>query len=233
MRNIKKFDFKDAEPHRIWLIIGARNTGKSVLMRDILFHMKGHIDVGVAMTATVSTANMLKSILPRQLVHSNGYDPEVAQKFLECSKDLVKRNKKRNMAMILDDCMYDSSVMKSACQQELHLNGRHHKTSIFNTTQYIMSIPPVIRTNIDYVIALKEPVLSNRRKLYEYFYGVFPSFQEFEETFKACTNDYGCMILDRTKSNTSWQSMIRHYKASNQTPPFSIGKPLSGKNEKG
>ena len=94
---------------------------------------------------------------------------------------------------------------------------------MFNTTQYVMAIPPLIRSNIDYVIALKEPVKANRRKLYEYFYGVFPSFEEFESTFAACTDNYGCMVLDRTKGDTSLRSMIRFYRASAKLPPFTIG----------
>ena len=112
------------------------------------------------------------------------------------------------------------------------MNGRHYHTSVFNTTQYVMAIPPLIRSNIDYVIALKEPVKANRRKLYEYFYGVFPSFEEFESTFAACTNNYGCMVLDRTKGDTSWRSMVRYYRASTKLPPFKIGKNLSRKKKK-
>ena len=130
----------------------------------------------------VSTAEMLKKVLPPKLVHSDGYDPECAEKFLQCSKTLVRKGTKRKTALILDDCMFDTTVMKSKCQRELHLNGRHYHTSVFNTTQYVMAIPPLIRSNIDHVIALKEPVKANRRKLHEYFYGVFPSFEEFEST---------------------------------------------------
>ena len=223
MTKVKRFDFSEAEPDRVWLIIGARNTGKTVLLRDILYKMRRHIDFAVAMTTTVSTAEMLKKVLPPKLVHSDGYDPECAEKFLQCSKTLVRKGTKRKMALILDDCMFDTTVMKSKCQRELHLNGRHYHTSVFNTTQYVMAIPPLIRSNIDYVIALKEPVKANRRKLYEYFYGVFPSFEEFESTFAACTDNYGCMVLDRTKGDTSLRSMIRFYRASAKLPPFTIG----------
>ena len=72
MTKVKRFDFSEAEPDRVWLIIGARNTGKTVLLRDILYKMRRHIYFAVAMTTTVSTAEMLKKVLPPKLVHSDG-----------------------------------------------------------------------------------------------------------------------------------------------------------------
>ena len=53
MTKVKRFDFSEAEPSRVWLIVGARNTGKTVLLRDILYKMRRHIDFAVAMTTTV------------------------------------------------------------------------------------------------------------------------------------------------------------------------------------
>ena len=220
---VRQFNIERAEENRIWLIIGARNTGKTVLLRDIMYHLRHKIDVGVAMTATVSTADMLKRVLPEQLVHTDGYNERCADEFLRSSKELVKNGKTRRLALIMDDCMFDSGIMKSKTQSELHLNGRHYHTSILNTTQYVMAIPPLIRWNVDYIFALKEPVRANRRKLYEYFYGVFPSFGEFEHVFQSLTNNHGCMVLDRTNKGTDWRSMVRHYSASLHIPPFHIG----------
>ena len=60
-----------------------------MLLRDILYKMRRHIDSAVAMTTTVSTAEMLKKVLPPKLVHSNGYNPECVEKFLHCNKTLV------------------------------------------------------------------------------------------------------------------------------------------------
>ena len=81
MTKVKRFDFSEAEPSRVWLIVGARNTGETVLLRDILY--KKNVKFAVAMTTTVRTAKMLKKVLPPKLVHSNGCDPEYAEKFLQ------------------------------------------------------------------------------------------------------------------------------------------------------
>ena len=73
--------------------------------------------------------------------------------------------------------------MKTETQRALHLNGRHLNTSLFITTQYCMTAPAVIRGNIDYIIALKEPNKNIRKKLYEYYFGIFPTYTMFESIF--------------------------------------------------
>ena len=48
---IKKFDPATMKPHRIVLAVGRRGMGKSVLMRDLMQHLLGRVDFGLAMTS--------------------------------------------------------------------------------------------------------------------------------------------------------------------------------------
>jgi hypothetical protein len=223
---ISKFNIKNAQPNRTWLLIGARNTGKTVLLQDILYHMQHKIDFCLAMTATVSTVQAFSKFMPKSLIYKNGYDYEAADNFLKSSKTVAEKNKVRNSALILDDCMFDSKVMKSKTQTDLHLNGRHYNTSIFNTTQYCMVLPTIIRGNIDYVVCLKEPIKSVRKKLYEYFFGVFPSFSDFEKVFNKCTDNYGAIVLDKTGKSVNVENMVSWYKANPNLPDFKLCKPI-------
>jgi hypothetical protein len=223
---IPQFDPKTAKKDCIWLLIGPRNTGKSVLLKDLLYKTQNHYDFAMAMTKTVSTVEMLQEFIPHKLIFTNGYDFDFGERFLLTCEKTIKEGKQRHSVLILDDCMFNNKVMKTDTQKDLHLNGRHYNTCIFNTTQYCMIIPNDIRTNIDYIFALRENIMSNKKRLFEYFFGMFANFSEFNKVFTACTKNYGCLVLDKTKPTSSLSECMRWYVADPKVPQFKLGKPI-------
>ena len=81
--------------------------------------------------------------------------------------------------VILDDCLYDNTWTKDKNIRALFMNGRHFKIMFLITMQYALGIPPNLRTNVDYVFILREPLYNNRKKLYEQYCGMFPNFEIF------------------------------------------------------
>jgi hypothetical protein len=79
--------------------------------------------------------------------------------------------------------------------------------------QYALGITPELRTNVDYCFILKEPIQANRKKLYEQYAGVFPSFSVFNQAMDQCTEDFGMIVIDNTKSSTKLEDMAYWYKA--------------------
>jgi hypothetical protein len=226
MYQIQQFDPLKAQKNRVWLLIGGRNTGKSVLLLDLLYKTQRETDFVLAMSATISSIEMFKAILPPGCVYTDGYDYDKADQFLALTSQLSMNGKKRNVTLCLDDVMFDSKVMKCKTQSNLHLNGRHYNTCVFNTTQYSMLIPTAIRSNVDYVFALKETVRANRRRLFEHYFGTFTTFAEFEKVFSECTREYGALVLDRTQSSGNTEDLIKYYKADVDIPKFQLGLPV-------
>ena len=74
--NITKFDPKSIKPHSIIMVIGKRGSGKTSVMRDLLYNMKNRLDFGIAMCPTDAMNNAFSSILPSALVY-NGFDEHV------------------------------------------------------------------------------------------------------------------------------------------------------------
>jgi len=221
---IDEFNPKKAQCDRVWLIIGARNTGKSVLLKDLIYQTQRKTDLIMGMTQTKSTAKMFEEFMPKSFVYSDGYNYEKTEEFLGIASDLAQREKIRHVTLVMDDVNFDQKILKSKTQQNLHLNGRHYHTCIFNTSQFSMLVPTTIRANCDYIIALKETIRANRRRLFEHYFGIFESFAEFERVFMECTKNYGAMILDRTQSSGRVEDLIKYYRAKTDTPPFKIGK---------
>lgn len=94
------------------------------------------------------------------------------------------------------------------------MNGRHYKTLFIITMQYALGITPNLRTNIDYVFILRENYVSNRKRLYENYAGMFPSFEIFSQVMDQCTEDYNCLVINNNAKSNKLEDQVFWYKAS-------------------
>lgn len=115
--------------------------------------------------------------------------------------------------ILLDDCLYDNSWTKDTNIKAFFLNGRHKDLMLIITMQYVMGIPPLLRTNIDYVFILREPYTQNRRKIYENFAGVFPTFDVFCQVMDQCTENFECLVIHTNSKSNKIEDQVFWYKA--------------------
>jgi hypothetical protein len=87
-----------------------------------------------------------------------------------------------------------------------------------------MGIPPVLRTNIDFVFILRENIVANRKRLYEQFAGMFPDFDSFSQIMDQCTENYECIVIDNNAKSNKIEDQVFWYKATSHQP-FKIGAP--------
>jgi len=224
---LNKFDPRVLEYKRchggapIICILGKRNSGKSIIVEDILSYFK-NVPVALCMSATeCSNEEYSKHI--HDLFIYNKFETEVINKLLdnqkEVAKQLIKQGKKlketpeKGVCIIIDDLAYDKKVLKQECMREIFMNGRHYGLTTIITFQYMMDLKPEFRTNIDYVIVLKEPRKDNVEKLYKYFFGMFDCIADFKKVLNSCTNDYGCLVVDNTSKSDRIEDQVFWYKA--------------------
>ena len=126
--------------------------------------------------------------------------------------------------LILDDCLYDNSWIKDQNVRCLFMNGRHYKMLFLITMQYALGITPNLRTNIDYVFILRENIVSIRKKLYEHYAGMFPTFEIFNQVMNQCTENYECLVIHNNAKSNKLEDQVFWYKAE-EHPPFKLGAP--------
>ena len=226
---IKKFNPSTIDPCRICVIIGKRGTGKSYLVTDILYHMR-KIPMGVVMSGTEESNEHYKSFVPDSFIYGE-YMPEVVQKVITHQSQTVKKLKptdresvNSSVFMLLDDCMYDTKWTRDKNMRAIFMNGRHWKILFMLTMQYCMDLPPCLRANIDYVFILRENILQNKEKIYKNFFGIFPTFDSFNEVLTQCTENYECLVLDNTVKSNKIEDCVFWYKAKPRKV-FKIGSP--------
>jgi hypothetical protein len=115
--------------------------------------------------------------------------------------------------VILDDCLYDNTWAKDKLMRLLFMNGRHWKVLLILTMQYPLGIQPNLRTNIDYVFILREPYIANRKRIYENYAGMFPTFESFCQVMDQCTENYECLVIDNNVKSNKLSEQIFWYKA--------------------
>jgi hypothetical protein len=231
--NLRKFDMSKIGKGSVVVMIGKRNTGKSFLTKDLLYY-KRDIPVGTVISGTEGANHFYSKIVPPLFIHEE-FSPEIISGALTRQKKVVsKMNQQEDLYghtnidpyafIILDDCLYDSSWTKDTNMRSLFMNGRHHKALLIITSQYSLGIPPNLRSNIDYVFILRENYISNRKRLYEHYAGMFPTFEIFCQVMDQCTENYECLVIDNTSQSNKIEDMVFWYKADNH-PEFTMGAP--------
>ena len=213
------------------LLIGKRGSGKSTLMRDLMFHMKDMLNFGIAMSPTEESTTSLGTFIPQSCIY-NTFSSAALDVMLEIQRKSVKAGKWKQMYLIMDDCMYDKKVMKGVNMRELFMNGRHRKIFHMNAIQYLMDIGPDIRSQVDFVFALKENIINNREKLWKFFFGMFENFSDFNKVMNSCTSGYDAIVLDNTKRSNELSECVFWYSANPNVPEFTIGDPIFWKLDK-
>ena len=88
--------------------------------------------------------------------------------------------------------------------------------------QYALGVPPNLRTNIDYVFILRENYVSNRKRLYEHYAGMFPNFEMFCQVMDQCTENYECLVINNNARSNKLTDQVFWYKAEAR-PDYKIG----------
>jgi hypothetical protein len=220
---MKSITFKpDLNTGPVIVLIGRRDTGKSYLVRDLLFYHQD-IPIGTVISGTEAGNGFYSSHVPKLFIHDE-YNTVIIENILKRQKTVLKQVKKEIEAykrsnidprtfVILDDCLFDDKWTRDKMMRLLFMNGRHWKIMLIITMQYPLGIPPTLRTNIDYVFILREPYIANRRRIYENFAGMFPTFESFCQVMDQCTENYECLVINNNVKSNKLQEQIFWYKA--------------------
>jgi hypothetical protein len=234
---LKKFDMKSIQfkatenKGPVVVLIGKRDTGKSFLVRDLLYYQQ-EIPIGTVISGTEEGNGFYGKMVPRLFIH-NEYNSAIIENILKRQRTVLKQVKKEmdtykrtnidpRAFVILDDCLYDNTWSRDKLMRLLFMNGRHWKVMLVITMQYPLGIPPTLRTNIDYVFILRENYIANRKRIYDNYAGMFPTFESFCQVMDQCTENYECLVINNNSKSNKLQDQVFWYKADNHND-FRLG----------
>lgn len=209
-------------------------THNSWLVRDIFYHHR-HIPSGVVFSGTEEASPFFGDFIPDCFIHSD-YDPELIDTIMTKQKKRIREAKMEgrsdtgklpanNMFIVLDDMLHDAQNWKrDKTIKNIFFNGRHYNFLFILTMQYPLGITPELRSNIDYVFVFNEPSIKNRKKIYDDYGSVLPSFEHFCNILDACTQNHECLVIKTASTSTDLKDQIFWYKAESHHN-FRVGHP--------
>jgi len=230
--NMRDITFKKEENKGpVIVMIGRRDTGKSFLVRDLLFYHQD-IPIGTVISGTEAGNGFYAAHVPKLFIHEE-YNTVLIENILRRQKTVLKQmnNDMKQYGrttidprtfVILDDCLYDQSWTRDKMMRLMFMNGRHWKIMLIITMQYPLGIPPNLRTNIDYVFILREPYLTNRKRIWENYASMFPTLEAFCTVMDQTTENYECLVINNNAKSNKLNDQIFWYKAEKQ-PDFKLG----------
>ncbi|ACH46839.1 putative VV A32 ATPase [Feldmannia species virus] len=204
------------------VVIGKKHTGKSTLIKDILYHLhKKKVPRMCVFSGTEESNGFYKEFVPGLFIYDDSdvenklneivdsqKETAMQKQLGEASEDLDSR-----IAIVLDDVGYKKNILKSEIIRQIFMNGRHHQIYLVVACQYCMDVGQDLRTNADYVYVLKQNNMSSIKNLHETYFGTFEKKKDFQTVLEACTQDYQCLVLDNTKPSTMTTDVCFWFKA--------------------
>lgn len=232
MENIVDRCEMDSRKSPMIVVIGKKDTGKSFLVKDILFHTQACFPVGTVISGTEVANEFFQHMVPSKLIHDK-YKPDIVMNVIKRQLAVkTHRNKDKSKSggnssvdprafLILDDCLYDGTWIREESTRYVFMNGRHIDLMTIITMQYPLGITPNLRTNVDFIFILRETMINNRKRIYDNYAGMFPSFEMFCMFMDQCTEDYHCLVICNGVSSNKLEDQVFWYKATDH-PAFKL-----------
>lgn len=228
---IRRFDPRKIRPYSTVLFAGGRRTGKSTVMRDVMYRLRKRFYEMVVYTGTNEQDHPWSSMTPQKnvkmcLAEFPGDDLEerlnVQRERIKIC-DGVKVTCPPTLLAFEDLEFLKDPIWNNQSVRSVWFNGRWSATYAFCAFQYIMEIKMALRNMFDYAFFMMDPSVKSRERIYQQYCGIIPTREMFESIFKMCTTDYRAMVVDLRSRSYNLEDSIYWYKADPLLPPFRIG----------
>lgn len=206
---LEKFNMDSLESDSSVLIVGKRGTGKTILIRDILYHNRD-IPYGTIISPTDYLYN---EYIPKIFIH-NKYRHEIGRNIINRQRDMIEKCHDKLSCLKDADfsafCVFDDSLYfydgDEECVKHLYMYNTCYKTLLINSTTNDKNMNPELRKHIDYVFIFRSDNMSDRKSLYDKYYNnnVFTSFEMFDFFMNKYTNDNNCIVINKNSNKIYW-----------------------------
>lgn len=201
---IKKLDVKTNFPEfGVVAFIGATSSGKTSLMIDMMYHVRHRFSRVIAICGSKDTEQEFAQHISDLCIWDK-FDAERLDLIYNQQERFVFMGTPKPLLVILDDFMYQSSVIKKAeILNRIFMNGRHARILFFVSMQYCKSLLPQMRQQTRMVFMMAEKNPANRVKLYDSFNTCFNDREQFDALMQSLTKDYHAMVLSNMSNSSS------------------------------
>ena len=205
--NVKSIEDLDIKQHAFIVICSKRASGKSVLLKNLVKDLldKYEYDLILMFSETAHLQNDF-SFIPKEQIFKTDDLEEKLEKLLKIQEKNLKKQKKINLLIILDDVKLHN---KSKMLVNLSSLGRHYLITVCFSVQFCKNLcNSTIRNNVDYWIFsdLGEIAL---KSIYESIH-IPLSYREFDKFVNEHNHSYQFIMYDsRTQNRNERLKLIK------------------------
>lgn len=231
---LKKFKPREMMgPEDISLFIGKRKTGKSTCMLDILYNYR-RVPDGIGFCGSTGSVELFSGPVPETYIYEEWND-EIVKKMVKRSQRVNYDRKRQGLPkkysfFFADDFAYDKSFCNNPQLKRLLMNGRNDGISpIAVALQYALNFKPEMRGQFDWIFIFREPNLPYRKRLYDHYCGLLPSFKVFCQIMDSLPK-HGCLVArncgtsNEIEDNFFWyKAKLRDWRVNPEQPKWHMG----------
>lgn len=195
-------------------VVAKRNSGKSLLIRYLANSQK-HLFSKIFVCCPTEKINPFYNKITNEDCIFEEWKEAWANELIETmTKTNANKHEKerKNVLLILDDCMSDIDFNQSTSLKKIYTRGRHFNLSVIATCQYLNTLPKICRSNCDILISGQMNLCSIEMLASEYCSNL--QKKEFIALFNRCTKDYGFLVVNNNsvKESDDLNSIYGHIK---------------------
>jgi hypothetical protein len=180
------------------LVCAKRASGKSELVRYLVKNELHQFKKVFVFSPTEAVHKFYGDFVsPETIYHT--YEDGLIEKMIE-KLSVVNSNKTKHNAshilVILDDLISDIDFHHANGLKKLFSRGRHIFITTIVISQYIYAVPPIVRTNADYIFCGQQ----NKRSveiLTDEFLSPNMEKEEFVKMYANATKNYGFLVINQ------------------------------------
>lgn len=224
--NLKEFKFNGNKDSINIITIGCRNN----YIIKYLFYKKQKFSYGLVKYSKKYNNNIFKSIMPNLYIYDklNYYLTNTLLKYQQKNYNYLCDNEydykiSKNSFLVLD-IINDEDIRYTYNDniKNIHLNSRKYKMLNIISMPYPYFINPVINCNTDYIFIYKNTDIPARIKLYDYYIGIFQSFNIFCHIMDKYTNNNNYLVIDNTINSNNIEDRVFWFKPDEDIPDYNV-----------
>lgn len=187
--------------NKIICLVAKRNSGKSVLLKYIVSQFKEEFDKLYVICPSENVNKFYSDFVPKENIF-DCYSEEWVELLMQKmeSKNVGKSEETAYHALlILDDCASDTKFHQSKSIKKIFTRGRHVKLSLIITCQYVYQLPPVCRSNCDYLLTSQMNAQGLKLVMSEFMSGDITK-KQFVEMYNRATSNYSFLVISQNAS---------------------------------
>lgn len=205
----KTFDLSKIESNSFCIILGKKGSGKTSMIQNILYNIRGRIRAPILISKTASTTGVFNNMIPQVLQFDEPNVDLLENIVMYCMNmaDIINtpNNKfkgyKHETCLIADDILGDNGKwMKDGTFKDIIFNGRNYDMTILMAIQDGLGLTANFRDNVDYLF-ITGAEARNKKIIYEHYWddswGDKKECYNLINKFLTQTDRGSTMVIDR------------------------------------